>query len=242
LDSFFPTLRVSSDGTAGGVGLGIVTPGTQCAPDVWSFVVAWHDSVANTINVQVNNGTVASAAWAHGVKAGNAAFTVGGGWTGGATTSNLEGEVDSVSFWHRTLTTAERTTLYNSGAGLDYPFPGAPVSGICCVLLGHDTLSHFASGANALLFDSTYAHADVIAGAVYANGQYAGPAGLATKPGQWQVLALRTNGNVTASNLGNERNLGTTAYDLAEVQIYNAGLKNSDFFPIMAGLVAKYLG
>jgi hypothetical protein len=34
----------------------------------------------------------------------------------------LDGRLDSVSIWKRMLTAAERTQLYNSGNGLDYPF------------------------------------------------------------------------------------------------------------------------
>ena len=33
-----------------------------------------------------------------------------------------DGLIDEVGLWRRVLTPAERTTLYNCGAGLTYPF------------------------------------------------------------------------------------------------------------------------
>lgn len=86
---------------------------------VWYFFVAWHDSVANTINLSVNNNTPASVSHSGGVFNGDAAFCLGRNEEG---LSWLNGRLDSVSIWKRLLTAAERTQLYNSGNGLDYPF------------------------------------------------------------------------------------------------------------------------
>jgi len=55
---------VSNDGTA--VGFVDVESFGVPATSVWYFVCAWHDAAANTINIQVNNGTVDSLAWTGG--------------------------------------------------------------------------------------------------------------------------------------------------------------------------------
>ena len=83
----------------------------------WYFIVVEHDASANTISIQVNNGTIDSAAHSGGVIDGAAAFRIG------ATSAEYsDGFIDEVGVWKRTLTTAERTALYNGGAGLSYPF------------------------------------------------------------------------------------------------------------------------
>jgi hypothetical protein len=86
----------------------------------WYYVVAWHDSTANTINIQINNGTPTSLSHTLGVYAsGTGLFSIGS--TGG-TAAYMNGRIDEVSFWKRILTADERMTLYNSGNGLAYPF------------------------------------------------------------------------------------------------------------------------
>jgi hypothetical protein len=86
----------------------------------WYFIVAWYDTTANTVNIQVNNGTANSAATGATVPADTAvAFTVGS-----TSVPDLywDGRVDGLGFWKRVLTAAERTELYNGGAGKPYPF------------------------------------------------------------------------------------------------------------------------
>jgi hypothetical protein len=86
---------------------------------VWYFVVAWHDAAANTINLQVNDGAVASASHSAGVRDGASAFCIG---AQANPTNYTDGVIDEVGFWKRVLTSDERTQLYNAGAGLAYPF------------------------------------------------------------------------------------------------------------------------
>ena len=88
---------------------GNVTTGT------WYFVVCWHDSVLNTINIQVNNGAVDSVAYALGVFDSNAVFRLGGQEL--VPTNFLDGRMAGMGFWKRVLTAAERTYLYNRGQG-----------------------------------------------------------------------------------------------------------------------------
>lgn len=94
--------------------------------DTWVCVVAWYDRATgtstDTVNIQVDGGTADSAAsGANGSRDGTRQLDIGRGFnTLGS--SFWAGRVDSVSIWKRLLTAAERTALYNGGAGRDYPF------------------------------------------------------------------------------------------------------------------------
>lgn len=86
--------------------------------DTWYFIVAWHDATANTLNIQVNNGTVDSVSHSGGVNQEAAKeLTVG---SRGTTGSQYDGLIDEISFWKRVLTDDERTWLFNSGNGRTY--------------------------------------------------------------------------------------------------------------------------
>ena len=108
---------VSNDGTAT-VNVDASALGSPSTA-TWYFIVVWHDATANTINIQVNDGTVNSASHTTGVFNSTAAFTLG---ATGTPASYHDGLIDNVYFWKRVLTTDERTALYNSGNGKDYPF------------------------------------------------------------------------------------------------------------------------
>ncbi|MBC7767068.1 hypothetical protein H7Y21_03690 [Arenimonas sp.] len=92
----------------------------QVDPNTWYYVVAWHDSVSNTMNIQVNNGPVDSSTYTGGVYDGTSNFSVGA-WNNGSK-GLLKGKVDALGFWRRVLSSEERSVLYKSGAGLEYPF------------------------------------------------------------------------------------------------------------------------
>ena len=77
---------------------------------VWHYVVAWHDSVGNTINIQVDNAAANTTAHATGLTAGDAPLEVGK-WLSGF----LDGRLACWGFWKRTLTDAEKTWLYSGG-------------------------------------------------------------------------------------------------------------------------------
>jgi hypothetical protein len=87
--------------------------------DTWYFVVAWHDSTANTCSIQVNNGTVDSSSES-GVSSDTSANFRIGAWN---TTEALfmDGLIDEVVLWKKVLTSAEKTALYNSGRPNFYP-------------------------------------------------------------------------------------------------------------------------
>lgn len=85
----------------------------------WSLVNCWHDADADTVNIQVNNGTPVSAAFAGG------SLQSAGGLLIGAVTSEApalfwNGAIGPVGIWKRVLTAAERTLLWNSGNGFYY--------------------------------------------------------------------------------------------------------------------------
>lgn len=92
---------------------------------VWYLVVAWHDSVANTINIQVNDGTVDSAKFAFGICHSAATFKLGTWGTAGGS-NHFNGRIGPTMFWKSNaglggcLNAAQRTMLYNGGAGLPY--------------------------------------------------------------------------------------------------------------------------
>lgn len=86
----------------------------------WYFIVAWHDSSADTINIQINDGTIDSAAHTTGVFQGEATFSLGSYQDASdAPTEELDGDIDEAAIWNRILTSTERSELYNSGSGVN---------------------------------------------------------------------------------------------------------------------------
>jgi hypothetical protein len=82
----------------------------------WHFIVVWHDSVANQIGISVDTDTY-TASWSSGTQDDSNGLTLGGdpNWA-----PDWKGAMDEVGFWKRTLTSTERTYLYNSGSGRSY--------------------------------------------------------------------------------------------------------------------------
>jgi hypothetical protein len=89
----------------------------------WYLVVGWHDSVANTINIQVNNGSIDSSIWATGVRASTNFFAVGYMFS---TAYTWPGRIGPTMFWKSAagagavLSSAQRSSLWNGGNGLTY--------------------------------------------------------------------------------------------------------------------------
>jgi hypothetical protein len=88
----------------------------------WYFIVAWHDAAANTVNIQVNNGTVQSTGTSGEVPHTSSAQFRIGAREYASFPDYFTGIIDEVGFWKRVLTADERTALYNAGSGLSYPF------------------------------------------------------------------------------------------------------------------------
>lgn len=87
----------------------------------WFHIYAVHDSVNNIVGVSVNNETLVTTATT-GAPSSTAGqpFRVGARDTGGSPLY-FDGSIDELGMWSRTLTTEERTALYNSGVGRFYP-------------------------------------------------------------------------------------------------------------------------
>jgi hypothetical protein len=97
---------------------------TVISPATWYYVIGWHDAAADTMNIQVNNGSVVSAATGGALQAAS-----DGDWYLGArqftgAQAFTNGRLNQVSFWKRVLTANQRTALYNGGNGVTYPFLG----------------------------------------------------------------------------------------------------------------------
>jgi hypothetical protein len=82
----------------------------------WNFIVAWVDTGSDTINLSVN-GNTNGAAFTGNVNDSSAPFKIGS-----LNSQYSDIRVDAVGFWHRVLSPAERTLLYNNGNGMEYPF------------------------------------------------------------------------------------------------------------------------
>lgn len=88
----------------------------------WHLVMGWHDATNNLVGIQVDDGLPVTNAAAPGSATGNATNPVNFGiLNSGATTTLLNGAIDSVSFWKgRLLNGIERKQLWNNGNGRDY--------------------------------------------------------------------------------------------------------------------------
>ncbi len=103
-----------------GVGEDSVAWGSPSPADTWQLGIAWRDAVAGVIGISVNDGTPTTGATAF--LAGNTSpFCIGG--DDPPTTAPFNGPIDEVGIWSRVLTAAERTALYNGGAGRTWPLP-----------------------------------------------------------------------------------------------------------------------
>lgn len=89
------------------------------ATGTWYHILAWHNAATDTVNIQVNGGTVDSAATT-GVPSDTAAsFVIG---AEGSPNHYWDGRIDSVAVWKKVLSVGERASLYAAGSGLEYPF------------------------------------------------------------------------------------------------------------------------
>ena len=87
---------------------------------VWYFIAGVHDAAANEARLYVNAGTPAIVTNSGGLRAltdGN--LYIGQELSG---TAFVNGSLAEMGFWKRALSGAEIASLYNSGAGLAYPF------------------------------------------------------------------------------------------------------------------------
>ncbi len=100
-----------------GVTYTVVTGATWQA-NRWYFIVAWYDAAADTVNIQVDNGTVYTAAQTAGLVDAHAADAISLGSF--HTTSPWNGKMSRWGMWDRPLTSGEKTELFNSTLGMRY--------------------------------------------------------------------------------------------------------------------------
>jgi hypothetical protein len=109
---------IVSDGTAAGH----VWWGSAPAVNTWYWLLAWYDSTSNELCIDVDNAGPVCSAYNGGWDT-TFPLNIGRGYA--VTLPNAwlwSGRIDGVGFWKRVLTSTERTLLYNSGVGCDYPF------------------------------------------------------------------------------------------------------------------------
>jgi len=83
----------------------------------WHNVIGWYDDAIDTLHLSVNNGTVDT------LTPIGTPNTTGGKFRMGVwvITNLMNGLLDECAFWSRVLTAAERTKLFNAGAGIGFP-------------------------------------------------------------------------------------------------------------------------
>lgn len=160
-----PIFYISPDGTSGTAAN--ISWGTAIPVNTWAFVVAWHDATANTINIQVNDGTAQSTAHTTGAYSGTGAFSIGA-YAGG--TYPFPGRIDDVGFIKRTLTDAEKTAIFYNGKGVKYA--GLPSTVSADSTLCYWNLDEFSAGTGAVTrYDSTSNDMDLTDNGTTPSGQ-----------------------------------------------------------------------
>lgn len=99
-----------------------VTAATPAPPSTgtWYQIIAYHDGVANTIGISANGATPSTASHSSGAIDGANPFKIGIAFESFG--AYWDGLIGPVRLWKRLLSSAERTELYNSGAGRTYSY------------------------------------------------------------------------------------------------------------------------
>lgn len=80
------------------------------------FIVVGHDTDANTIFINVNDGTAETAAFSATIPTTSVEFRIGMDSSAGAV--HWDGLIDEVPFYKSALSAADQTALYNGGTGV----------------------------------------------------------------------------------------------------------------------------
>lgn len=108
----------STNGTFAGAKSAKVS-GVTVETNIWYFLCAWLDTNTASLNISVNNGTVATNSFSGTCFDGVAPFSLG-------VLNNsqyfMDGIVDDVGIWKRVLSDSERAVLYNQGIGNHFPW------------------------------------------------------------------------------------------------------------------------
>ena len=109
---------------AGGPGGSVPQASIGSAPmssGTWYHIVVTLDD-QNEIQLILNDGTPVTVSMGESMYQSSSVFSMGAYYNGGAPvgSSYYDGLMEAVSFYNRVLTASEITSLYNSGAGLEY--------------------------------------------------------------------------------------------------------------------------
>ncbi len=96
-----------------------VDSNTSVQVNTWYTIFAWHDASSDTINIQVNNGVVNTQSFSGGTTNSTNLLSIGAAADSGISYA-VNGRVDEAAIYKRKLNAAERTWLYNNGAGRAY--------------------------------------------------------------------------------------------------------------------------
>jgi hypothetical protein len=109
--------------------------------DTWYFIVATHNAVTNTNTIRIND------TYENSIGTAEHSDSVAPFYVGRIPGSNFyaNSRIDSIGFWKRVLTSQEIGTLYNSGAGLEYPFSLALAAGTISLGSKSDTTVNLTS-------------------------------------------------------------------------------------------------
>lgn len=111
-------MNVNVDGTGPGTSAAVAAENFTAAPvgnSITRFAIGWYDGSDNTVNIQLSNGPVVSAAGPASIFTATQAFQVG--HTNNVVTQPLVGGTAFVGYWNRVLTQLQRTFLYNFFGG-----------------------------------------------------------------------------------------------------------------------------
>jgi len=101
--------------TGTGTGGQSVFSSATVSTGAWHFVVADYNRESHSLNLQIDNGTIATTALTNiPIETATNAFVIGSHNGGG---NYYDGMIDEMGVWKRTLTTQERTDLYNGTTG-----------------------------------------------------------------------------------------------------------------------------
>lgn len=125
---------------------------------VWYHIVYTYPGSGNIYTAYLNGTSIGTA---NNTRAPNLGTTVMGLGSRSNTSAgeNLVGSLDEVGFWSRALTSTEVTQLYNSGAGLQYPF-GATTALVKALVIGGGgggaSSANGGGGAGGYQYDATH--------------------------------------------------------------------------------------
>lgn len=108
-------------------GTNTVTANVSISTDVWTHCVLTYD--ATTLAGYINNVPITGVAASGNGTSTLTSETSLGGYPQLSASEFINGNIDEVGIWSRALSSGEVNTLYNNGAGLQYPFtPPVPTT------------------------------------------------------------------------------------------------------------------